>query len=72
LFTSRVASVVVLAGSLHCSFGEMVVSALYELPPGRQPVATQVVADDEQGQQLMYRAIQDELAAGRWPAGQVL
>jgi RecG-like helicase len=44
----------------------MVVSALYELPPGRQPVATQVVTDDEGGQQAMYEAIRTELAAGMW------
>lgn len=45
-------------------YGEMVVSALYELPPNRQQVETRVVDDDGKGRLHVQDAIKEELAAG--------
>jgi ATP-dependent DNA helicase RecG len=44
-------------------FGEMSVSVLDELPPGRTPVRTEVV--DEAGRERAYRLVRDEVAKGR-------
>ncbi|HEX6488513.1 MAG TPA: ATP-dependent DNA helicase RecG [Candidatus Dormibacteraeota bacterium] len=44
-------------------YGEMAVSVLNELPPGRTPVATQVV--EPEGRELAYELVRREVAGGR-------
>ena len=44
-------------------YADMDVSTLDELPPGRQPITTAVVADERRGE--VIRRVQRELAAGR-------
>ena len=44
-------------------YGEMAVSALDEMPPGRQPVKTQVLGPD--GRSAAYELVRREVAAGR-------
>jgi ATP-dependent DNA helicase RecG len=45
------------------AYGDLAVTSITELPPGRTPVKTQVVKDKSQ-QSKAYQVIRDELAAG--------
>ncbi|KAL6763792.1 P-loop containing nucleoside triphosphate hydrolase protein [Haematococcus lacustris] len=45
-------------------FGEMVVSALYEMPPGRSLVHTRVVTNDLEGEEEVHQAVRQEVSSG--------
>ena len=46
-------------------YGDLDISVLDELPPGRKTVATHIVKNDAEGRKIAYDKIRDELAAGR-------
>ncbi len=46
-------------------YGDLVLSEIDEMPPGRSPVKTRVVKDDPQGLEVVYRAIRKEVSKGR-------
>lgn len=43
----------------------MDISIIQGRPPGRKPVTTQVVWDDDAGKQLMYDMVRKEVATGK-------
>jgi hypothetical protein len=49
------------------TYGNMLLSSITELPPGRQPVQTRVLVEAPEQRQALYQELQAEVADGGWP-----